>query len=255
MRPNERFVKRLVSVEFRLQDVLYISYLVSRHRMESCIPPSLSLATVSDDQVFLSLVLFRSTVSHAFMCPAPPIVFDQINLRTYVIDPYTGKPGVFFLDYGVNVRSIAFLYRIVSGMSVRHIPFSIDIQRDEQSRYSRYKAEGYWEGPLYFEGTEVPVEMGNLGLFATGVDAINYLVDPAVGFYGSSGKVRRLEVWHPRSLPRMLRLGTAQCRLIAVKGMVDDVEIPRPHHALVVPGWPFLTYLPPRRVKMDAGLR
>jgi len=255
MQPKESFIKRLLSVEFHLQDVLYISYLVPRHRMEPFIPSGLSLATLSDEQVFLSLVLFRSTVSHAFLCPTPPIVFDQINLRTYVIDPYTGKPGVYFLDYGVNTSFIAFLYRIVSGMAVQHIPFSIDIQRDEQSHCSRYKAEGYWEGPLYFEGEEVSVEMGSLPPFATRDDAINYLVDAAVGFYGSAGKVRRLEVWHPPSSPRVLALGTAQCRLLAVKGMVDDLEIPRPHHALVVPGWPFITYLPPRRVRMNASRR
>ena len=252
MEAAHRFIKRMASVEFLLQDVLYISYLVPGRRLQAVIPSNLVLATVGDDRVFVSLVLFRSTVSRAFMCPSPPIVFDQINLRTYVMDPYTGRPGVFFLDYGVNVRLIAFLYRVLSGMAVRHIPFSMDVRRDEQSHYRNYKAEGYWEGPLYVEGKEVSMEMRELAPFASRDDAVNYLVDPTVGFYGSLGKVRRLEVWHPASSPRVLRIENVQCRLLSVKGIVDDADISRPHHALVVPGWPFLTYLPPRRLPRES---
>ena len=238
----------LRSVEMLIDDVLYVSYLVPTARLRSHVPDSLKFATVEKNRVFVSVVVFRCRVSRVSLLPTPRLAFDQINVRTYVLDPCTGDCGVYFFACGVSSNSMAYLYRLVSGMPVKKIPFSLRAQRDEQTRYNYYSASGYWNGDLHIEATEVAPLVEELPPFPTTREATLYLVDQTIGFYGSPRRIRRLEVWHPHCPPRVCRLTQARFPFLTAQGMVRTSEMQQPHHVLVVPGWRFLTYLPPRRL-------
>ena len=68
--------------------------------------------------------------SGAATIPTPRIPFDQVNIRTYVIDPVTKKPAVYFVQCGISGALITFLYRVLSGMPVEHTPLSIEPEKD-----------------------------------------------------------------------------------------------------------------------------
>jgi hypothetical protein len=239
--------KRFMSVEMLLSDMLYVSYLVPGSRVRSLVPDSLPLATVDGTHVFVSLVIFRGKTAALSLLPSPRFPFDQVNVRTYVTDPVTGKPAVYFVNCGISNGLITFLYRLVSGMPVEHIPYSIAPKQDTKGRYLEYAASGNWYGEFSLTVTEVSPKLAGLAPFATVQEAIDYLIDPLVGFYGPAEKVKRLEVFHPPLVPRVGEIAEASFPYLAKLGLVDPQDVIRPHNILLIPRTPFLIYLPAKR--------
>ena len=126
--------KKFMSVEMLLRDMLYVSYLVPGSRVRPMVPDSLPLATVDGTNVFVSLVIFRGKTAALSLLPSPRFPFDQVNVRTYVTDPVTGKPAVYFVNCGISNGLITFLYGLFSGMPVEHIPYSIAPKQTAGSR-------------------------------------------------------------------------------------------------------------------------
>lgn len=247
MRGNmERKGKATVtSVTMNLQDVLYVLYLLPTTRVRPLVPDVLPLATVAGDNVFVALVMFRSTVVKASLVPTPHIAFDQINVRTYVVDPRTGQYAVYFIHCGIGSVLVTVLYRLVSGMPVEHIPFTIGTQRDDSMRYAQYRASGRWRGDVLIEAEEIAPQVEEISPFSSMYEAMGYLVDTFIGFYGPRNHLRRIEVWHPHTAPRLARAAEARCPILTALGLAEEEEIQQPHNGLLVMGWPFVTYLPP----------
>mgnify|MGYP000913440516 CR=1 FL=1 len=86
-----------------LRDMLYVSYLLPAERIARMVPRGLVPATADGSNGFLSLVIFKGNTREALHVPAPPIPFDQVNIRTYVIDPRTGG----FLSFPRDRRGAA----------------------------------------------------------------------------------------------------------------------------------------------------
>jgi hypothetical protein len=229
--------KRFMSVEMLLSDMLYVSYLVPGSRVRPLVPDSLPLATVDGTHVFVSLVIFRGKTAALSLLPSPRFPFD----------PVTGKPAVYFVNCGISNGLITFLYRLVSGMPVEHIPYSIAPKQDTKGRYLEYAASGNWYGEFSLTVTEVSPKLAGLAPFATVQEAIDYLIDPLVGFYGPAEKVKRLEVFHPPLVPRVGEIAEASFPYLAKLGLVDPQDVIRPHNILLIPRTPFLIYLPAKR--------
>jgi hypothetical protein len=224
--------------------MLYVSYLIPASRLSVIIPHYLKLALVDGENVFVSLVIFRGKTSGAATVPTPRIPFDQVNIRTYVIDPLTGKPAVHFVHCGISGSLIAFLYRTISGMPVHHTPFSIDSEKSKDGAYSRYTVSGTWNGAFTIEAEEISPTLTTLPPFPTVRQAIDYLIDPLVGFYYDGSIVRRLEVYHAPLVPRVCRPAKIIFPYLSQLGIVANENIPMPHNVLLVPFTPFLIYLP-----------
>jgi uncharacterized protein YqjF (DUF2071 family) len=238
------FLKKLLSVEMFLRDMLYISYLIPASRIQRLLPPALKPAIVDGENVFVTLVIFRGKTSGAASIPTPHIPFDQVNIRTYVIDPVTGKPSVYFVHCGISGALITFLYRALSGMPVEHTPFSIEAAINRDGRYSRYEVSGRWNGKFAIEAEEISPALTALSPFPTVQEAIDYLIDPLVGFYSDGRVLRQLEVHHGPLVPRVCRPAKILFPYLSQLGIVPEDEVSLPHNTLLVPFTPFLIYLP-----------
>ncbi len=65
------FLKKLLSVEMLLRDMLYVSYLIPSSRIIRFLPPFLKPAVVDGERVFVTLVIFRGKTSGAATIPTP----------------------------------------------------------------------------------------------------------------------------------------------------------------------------------------
>ncbi len=240
-------MRRLISVEMELRDMLYVSYLLPAGRVRPFVPSQLSLALIGKECVFVSLVAFRGTTKAVSILPSPPFPFAQLNIRTYVIDPITNKPAVYFINCGISSPFITFLYRIISGMPVEATPFTINTIVDHAGRYTNYSLTGNWHGELSVEAREDPEPLSGLPPFPHLGDAFAYLIEPRVGYYGAPEFLQRLSIFHPPLIPRKCVPGEIRFPYLESIGLMNKGEIMFPHSTLLVPLTPFLIYLPPRR--------
>jgi hypothetical protein len=245
------FLKRLLSVEMLLRDMLYVSYLIPVSRLTPILPPTLKPAVVDSENSFITLVIFRGKTSSAATIPTPRIPFDQVNIRTYVIDPVTGRPSVYFIHCGISGSLITFLYRLLSGMPVEHTPFSIDPKRGADGSYSLYKASGTWHGTFAIEAEEISPVLTSLSPFPNVQVAIDYLIDPLVGFYSDGNVLRRLRVYHDPLVPRVCRPLKIIFPHLSQLSLLSKDDISMPHNVLLVPFTPFLIYLPARAYRLS----
>jgi len=240
-------IKNIFSVGMLLEDMLYVSYLIPVKRLLARIPQNLQLAEVEKGKVFLSLVIFRGRTSGAATIPMPRIPFDQVNIRTYVIDPVTGKPAVYFVHCGISGALITFLYRILSGMPVEHTPFAIHARKDTEGRYDAYEVPGTWHGQFSIKAEQTAEKVKILEPFPSREEAMSYLIDPLAGFYTAGNTIRRLEVFHAPLEPKLCSASEVRFPHLSNLGLVEEEEIARPHNVLLVPFTPFLIYLPARK--------
>ncbi|WP_198017686.1 DUF2071 domain-containing protein [Syntrophorhabdus aromaticivorans] len=240
------FLRKFLSVEMLLRDMLYVSYFIPSARISPFLPPALKPATVGGNNVFVTLVIFRGKTSGVATIPTPRIPFNQVNIRTYVIDPVSGKPSVYFVHCGISGGLITFLYRILSGMPVQHTSFRIDPVKGNEADYSHYKVSGKWNGKFIVEAKEVSPALITLSPFLNVREAIDYLIDPLVGFYTDGGILRRLEVYHDPLVPRVFTPSKILFPYLSKLDIVPEEEITQPHNVLLVPFTSFFIYLPAR---------
>lgn len=240
------FPKKLLSVEMLLRDMLYVSYLIPSSKIVRFLPPLLNPAIVDGENVFVTLVIFRGKTSGAATIPTPHIPFDQVNIRTYVIDPVTEKPSVYFIHCGISGGLITYLYRTLSGMPVEHTPFSIKPEKAKDGVYTHYAVSGRWHGVFTIDAEEVSNVLSALSPFPKVQNAIDYLIDPLVGFYSDGPILRRLEVYHDPLMPRVCKPAKIIFPYLSRLGIVPENEVAMPHSILLIPFTPFLIYLPAR---------
>lgn len=224
----------LTSIRMGLTNVLYISYLVPSIRIRPLVPSFLSLATNQADQVYLSFVAMKCNRVRLAALPWPRFDYDQLNLRTYVIDPNTGEPAVYFFRSGVSLGVIPLLTRIL-GIPWEKIAFKMDF-----TSRPRYRASGHWLGDI---NCEIDAPAGVL----PAESVIEHLTGPMRGFIGSEGKVRSFRIDH-RTLeiqPALLR--SIEFPLPVKEGLIMESELRYPDTVLIVPRAEFTIYLPPQR--------
>ena len=232
-----------------LRDMLYVSYLLPAERIARMIPRGLVPATADGRNGFLSLVIFKGNTKEAFRIPAPPIPFDQVNIRTYVVDPRTGGTAVYFIRCGISGRFITFMYRMLSGMPVEHCTFEITSHTGDTGHYDSYRVEGDWRGPFTITARETAPAVTGLDPFPDVDGALLYLMDPAVGLYPAWGSIRRLRIFHEPLKPRVCRATGVSFPCLEDLGLLDAEEIGKPHDLLLVPHTPFEIFLPPEKEK------
>jgi uncharacterized protein YqjF (DUF2071 family) len=236
------------TVQMDIHDVLYLSYLIPEKRLRPAIPDNVPFAVTSQDKTIVSLVIFHSRNVRASFFPFFRFNYNQANIRTYILDPVTGKPAVFFLKSGITSPFIAAVTRIL-GIPWQYISMGFDVQHDHNPSY-QYAAEGSWEGDFNIRLKENEDPLLNMEPFQTLDEAIHFLTSPSVGFYRSSDGFIRFEVHHSPIKPSMGKISAITFPILVHSGLLTDGELWLPHSALIAPHGLFSISMPPTRVSL-----
>lgn len=230
------------TVQMDVSDVLYLSWLIPEKKLRPAVPASINFAGILEDNAMISLVMFRSKNVTSSVFPFVHFSYNQANIRTYVIDPVTGMPAVFFLESGITSPLISFVTGLL-GVPWRSIDMKLDVRYKDEHPY-QYQVYGDWKGnfKIEFKGDNAPL---NPAPFQNIEETIKFLTGPAVGFYGGPGKLIRFEVKHSAIKPYAGKLSTIQCPMLAGSGFVEEKDMIVPHSALIAAYGHFTVFMPP----------
>lgn len=131
------------SVKLDILDVAYVTYLVPAERLRPAVPEKIAFAMTHEGKAFVSLVMFHNRNVRASLFPFIRFNYDQLNVRTYIIDPVTGKTAVLFLHSGITSGVMSF------GTKLLGIPWpviSLGINGGQQNSQTGYTVAGEWGG-------------------------------------------------------------------------------------------------------------
>lgn len=229
-----------------IYDVLYLSYLVPDERLRPFVPSAVSFAARSEDRTIISLVLFHSRNVRASFLPFLNFSYDQANIRTYVVDPVTGAPAVFFLKSGITSRLVSAATGVL-GIPWQAISMSIEATPGD-GIFREYVATGRFEGDFRIRLTRDPEPPSAMPLFRSPEAAVRFLTGPTAGFYGSSGNLTRFEVEHSPMTPSTGILSAIECPVLVNSGLLTSEELRAPHSALIARHGRFKVSMPPAKV-------
>ncbi|MFC1893694.1 DUF2071 domain-containing protein [Chloroflexota bacterium] len=241
-------IRKIKRVEMSLHHVLYVSYLVPESRVRQLVPEALPLAMVKRGRVFVSIVILQSAGVRLSLFPFPKFTYNQVNIRTYVLDPHSGQQAVFFLRSGVTSSVISLLTRSI-GIPWQHISMELETSTDKKGNYQSYRASGIWGQPFSIIAEGAPEAPLQIAPFEDADKAISYLVRPLIGFFGQNGKVRGFRIWHPEVKPHGGLIKQIHFPLLQSLNLLDESAINKPDSILLVPNAYFYIYMPPERVK------
>ena len=236
------------TVQMDIHDVLYLSYLIPEKRLRPAIPDNVPFAVTFQDKTIVSLVMFHSKNVRASFFPFFRFDYDQANIRTYVVDPITGKPAVFFLKSGITSPLIAAITRVLR-IPWQSISMRLDVQHGNNGSY-RYAVEGNWEGDFTIRLKENQDPLVDMEPFQTPEEATHFLTGPSVGVYRSSGGVIRFEVQHSAIEPSMGKMSAIHFPVLVRSGLLTDEELWFPHSVLIAPHGLFSVSMPPTRISI-----
>jgi len=239
-------LERFGTVSTLLKDLLYISYLVPSSRLRPLVPSSLPLRTVGGD-TFISLVVMRNTDVGPVWLPWPRQYYNQMNIRTYVDDPITGKRGVFFFKSGITSLSALAVPRML-GLPWEKIDLQIRREADSFGAY-RFRAYGNFHGRIVIEAGDL-VQQSGMESSASIHDAAVHITTPDMGFVETTVRQKLLSfrVEHQFIEPVSCELLDLQVPLLERLGIIEREEMGKPHSVFLVPEAKFLVHLPPRRM-------
>lgn len=237
------------TVEMDIYDVLYLSYIIPEARFRPAVPDKIRLVAPSQGKAIISLVMFHSKNVTASLFPFVHFAYDQANLRTYVIDPRTGKNAVFFLKSGITSRFISIATRLL------HIPWQVvslrlDTGYDNENRLTSYAIEGHWQNPFDIILKENQNIMTNQEPFSTPEEAMRFLTGPAIGLYNTHGGLVRFEVKHSEIKPATGTISRIDFPMLTRSGILTDNELWKPQSVLVAPDGHFTIYMPPTKLRL-----
>jgi hypothetical protein len=237
-------ISHFFHVRMALGNVLYISYTLPASKIRNLVPALLPLATVGNHMAFVSIVILRSTRVRLNLLPFALFNYYQLNIRTYVIDPVSGKYAVYFLHSGVTSQFISLVTRL-SGIPWQFINLATKVNvQDDVNSYSAY---GNWNRSFSIRAQAFSSDSQNPACFENLDSAANFLIRPLVGFVGDKQRLGRFTIQHPEVYPETWILSELDFPFFWELGLVDEFD--KPHSVFFVPTTDFSIYLPPTRVK------
>lgn len=227
------YLPELLSIKMDLHNLLYVSYLVPVERIRPLVPSELTLAS-SNDKVFLSIVAMHCSRVHLFDLKWPSFSYDQLNLRTYVIDPKTGKPAVYFFKSGVSSRIIPAATSIL-GIPWAHISFQLFTERSANGT-NFYRATGNWGG-------EIEILMKSSGVNNSNDAVIEHITGPTAGFIGTGKRLKKIIIEHKVLVVRTLSLLQIKFNLPVDASLLEVSELDKPDSVLIVPESRFSVFI------------
>ena len=224
---------KLFSITMDLHNLLYVSYLVPVERIRPLVPSGLTLASFKD-KVFLSIVAMQCSRVHLFDMKWPRFSYNQLNLRTYVIDPMTGNPAVYFFKSGVSPRIIPAATRIL-GIPWEHVSFKLLTER-AANETTFYRATGNWNG-------EIEILMKSSAVKNANDAVIRHITGPMAGFIGRDKKLKRIVIEHKVLDVQNLSLLQIKFNLPVDAGLLEASELDKPESVLIVPESQFSVFI------------
>ncbi|MEN6622238.1 MAG: DUF2071 domain-containing protein [Smithella sp.] len=223
---------KLLTINMELYNLLFISYLVPADRIRPLVPTELALSSLNN-KVFISAVAMQCRMVHLFNLTWPGFNYDQLNLRTYVIDPETGDPAVYFFRSAVSSRIIPAATLII-GIPWTHISFNLLTECSANETF--YRAVGNWNG-------DIDILMRS-SLIRNSQDAvIKHITEPLVGFTGRGQNLKRIVITHNVLDVRFLSLMEIKFNLPVKDGLLDASELNKPDSVLIVPQTKFSIFI------------
>jgi hypothetical protein len=230
-----------------LRNVLYISYLLPEARVRPVVPANLPLDTWDSVGVFVSIVSMSCRSVRLSYLPWPVFNYNQLNLRTYVVDPSTGNRAVYFLQSGVTSAATSYSTKAI-GISWQHISYDLNVYCENENDHEMYIAAGNWNGEIRINASVLwPGERDDR---QDNLEAIEkHITTPLVGFIGPPGRVRRFEIRHHSLEVLSGWLKDIDLPLVLSNGLLGKEEMLKPHNVLYVPEAEFRVLLPPGRIR------
>ena len=228
--------------------MLYVSYLAPPPQVRPHVPDILPLSIVAGDKVFVSIVSMKCNDVRMTAFPWPAFNYSQLNIRTYVKDPKTGKPAVYFLRSGVSSTMVSALTRLF-GMSWQKVVFNLQPGQSRDGRYGDYSAYGKWDGDINIRATESGLTEKAVEPFDSSQSLIDHLTGPLIGFGGPKGSTKRFAIRHRPLEVRAGGLQSIQFGLLRSMNLMSESAMEKPHNVLLVPQAEFTVCLPPRLVR------
>jgi hypothetical protein len=242
------WLNRLLRVEMILRDVLYLSYRVPAGAVRTFVPEALSLATIGEDGAFISVVLLKCCHVHATYFPLPRFNYEQINIRTYVKDPETGKQAIYFIRSAVTSPVVMALTKTI-GLPWELAKLNLAVSRFPETQASTYSAAGDWQGKISLKVEEFSPLPSGMPPFPGPREAMEFLIQPLTGFFSQQDRLKGFHIRHPELTSQMARLREFTFPLVTDLGLVEGANLRNPHSVLYVPEAKFYIYLPARSVE------
>ncbi len=235
------------TVQMDIYDVLYLSWLIPQERLRPFIPAEISFTLKYEDKAIISLVIFQSKNVTSSLFPFLHFSYNQANIRTYIVDPVTGMPAVFFLKSGITSQFISFVTGLLK-IPWQSISMNLDARYGDGYPY-QYQVDGNWGGNFKIELKE-DRNPSNPAPFQSIEEAAVFLTGPAVGFYGAPGRLIRFEVNHSPIKPLTGKLSTMQCSMLVNSGLIKEKELMAPQSSLIAPYGRFTVFMPPGMISI-----
>jgi hypothetical protein len=235
-------------LNIELKNILYVSYLLPAYRVAPSVPSPLRLSTVDESRVYVSVVVMRNDMVRLNLFPFIWLNYDQINVRTYVIDPKTENRAVYFINSGVNSRFISLITGLF-GISWKFICSEKRINKIENSATMEYQIWGDWSGQFKLDANISPEERLKLEPFEDIQSGVDYILQPLVGLIGDEGQIRRFTISHDKLVPISGQVNKFLFPLLPSIGIMDEDRVSNPDSVLYVPEATFHINMPPQRLK------
>ena len=242
--PRKSIIQKLLCVRMVLKNVLYISYAVPATRLRALVPETLQLATVGNDIALISIVVLQSTQVRLRPLAFPRFNYNQLNIRTYVIDPVSGRHAVYFIRSGVTSAFVSLVTRL-SGIPWQFIDLGIEVNPSEKT--DSYWARGNWYGQYNLKCQPLLEDIEEMPLFENRRDAVDFLIRPLIGFIGDKRRLGRFNIQHPEVEPQSWQLMELDFPLFTDLCVVDELE--NPHSVFFLPMADFWIFLPPKTIR------
>ncbi len=237
---------RWTSLELILQDILYISYRLPTNRVRPHVPPTLPLATVGADEVFVTAMVARVERARMARLPSPHWSYTLGGVFTYVRSPGEAPSAVFCLRQGITHPRWQRILRWAR-FPVEEAQWHIQAERARRDMFTRFHVQGEWHGEVTIHVHQVAPRLEALPPFADGTEAVVYLTDALVGYYRGGRGVYRLDMWHPRAQPRVGEAEQIHFPFLQAMFSMTPEEVARPAVVLMAPRQHYLLHLPPRK--------
>jgi hypothetical protein len=239
-------------VKMDLQNVFYLSYLIPKKCLHPLVPERLSFAVTCDDKTIISCVFFRSRNVRASFLPFLRFNYDQANIRTYVIDPVSGRPAVMFLKSGITSKLIS----IATGLlGIPWLPISVRIATAQSNaNETRYSVDGTWGDDFSIELTENSNPLQETTPFSSTGDMISFLTGPSVGFYTTASGVIRFNVRHSVVEPHLGSISSIHFPDLVKSGLAGQDELLHPQSVLLASDASFEITMPPTKISLQEVL-
>jgi hypothetical protein len=169
--------------------------------------------------------------------------YDQINIRTYVRDPVSGKKGVLFLFSGINSSFISIATNIL-GFPWKNISFVLETVRNKIDQSREIHAQGRWNGDI-----DIKLAEGSVSALSESFrDIGEYITSPSLGFYNVRGSALGFRVNHTKVRPRPGNMLRARSPFLVSSGLMSESEMAEPDNVLLADEAEFTIFLPPHKV-------